>query len=295
MSLTALFEGTSTGSWQQLRTFRKDLTTRRTVGGVNAGAEVGSRAPFRVTPAPRPFLRSPSVRPLHAGGRRSPFALSREATRGMSPLRAKRRGSGFWRPRFACPRGARTGEGGLPRCLPFAFRFVRWRCARTREGEEEGGALPQAGLHPLPPSVIRGLPFARWPPACKRGRGAKGEGGAPVPIPAAPLVCVSPLRANQGGRHAASGVARAAHRSRVVFGERGRGGKGGGGDAAQGEGAQGGGRGGTAGGAGVGQAGGAREEAGGGGAQEEAGDERTGGRRPRLRGARTEAREDARV
>ncbi|KAH9167540.1 hypothetical protein EDB89DRAFT_1909954 [Lactarius sanguifluus] len=38
-----------------------------------------------------------------------------------------------------------------------------------------------------PSSAIRGLLFTCWAPGCKRGWGAKGEGGTPIPIPAVPL------------------------------------------------------------------------------------------------------------
>ncbi|KAH9163241.1 hypothetical protein EDB89DRAFT_1912786 [Lactarius sanguifluus] len=161
----------------------------------------------------------------------------------------RERGGGLLRGRpFACcPAREPAGEGGastrLPvRVLPWranlreggGFRAVArsrfaWRANRGKGGGGASGApllcVPVRTL-PVRANPGRGGRTPTWSPrprsrtarACKRGRG-KGCGGAPVLIPArGPLVCGWPLRANRGGHHAASGVAR------TVPGKRGKGG-----------------------------------------------------------------------
>ncbi|KAH9045526.1 hypothetical protein EDB85DRAFT_2270442 [Lactarius pseudohatsudake] len=166
---------------------------------------MGPRAPFRVTPAPRLFCAP--LHPFHAGGRRYPSALRRGGTRTHVAPARKAEGHRGLAP-VACPCGAPTGEeGGASVRLPVrASAFV----AQTRE---EGGYR----LWCTPSSLTRSLPFARWP--------LRENGGAP----AQPLVCVSPLRVNQGrGAAALLLVSRAWPSARASSSERGRGrGKGG--------------------------------------------------------------------
>ncbi|KAH9028702.1 hypothetical protein EDB84DRAFT_1497698, partial [Lactarius hengduanensis] len=153
------------------------------------------------------------------------FALAREpggwgrfrvAARLRSPLRAnpRERGGSTPPPVRVFP-SARTGEGG------------------RRSGTERA----PGSLALVPDAQGRGRRFCAFPPranpgrggccsrleraprACKRRRGAKGVGGAPALVPArAPRLRIGSARKpGEGGRRAASGVARA------VPGKRGKG------------------------------------------------------------------------